>query len=120
MDKKQITGFVEDPSRLNQSTLPVLADLVKQFPFCQTIRLLHLYNLKITNNINYDSQLKVAAIYSADRKKLYALLHDEIKSAAKEEITPDINIPVFEESNHLKETKDVIKDEKKKKQFQIQ
>lgn len=97
MDKNQITQFIENPSELNSSTLPDITELVNQFPYCQTLRLLHLYNLKNTSNLNYESQLKIAAIYSADRKKLYALLHDEIKPVKKTIIASETTVTVFEE-----------------------
>jgi hypothetical protein len=97
MDKKQISEFMEDPSSLDSSTLTEIADLVKQFPFCQTLRLLHLYNLKSTGNINYHTQLKIAAIYSTDRKRLYSLLNDEMKPATKKLIV-QANVPVYEEA----------------------
>lgn len=103
MEKKQIAHFVENPSELDTATLPGFSDLVKQFPFCQTLRLLYLCNLKITNNINYDAQLKIVAVYSADRKKLYTLLHDEIKSTKKTAVSPEVVTPFPEEIIQEKE-----------------
>ena len=113
MDKKQIIQFIENPSDLNSSTLSEVSVLVKQFPYCQTLRLLHLYNLKNTSNLNYESQLKIAAVYSADRKKLYALLHDEIKLVKKNAIASEIIVPVFEE---VQEKENIIQQETKEEE----
>ncbi|MGI8893851.1 MAG: hypothetical protein ACR2GN_10405 [Bacteroidia bacterium] len=103
MDKKQIARFIEEPSGLNASTLPQLTELVQQFPFCQTLRLLHLYNLKATNSIHYQTQLKIAAIYSSDRKRLYSLLNDEQKTVTKKQLVTE-NIPVFQDYAEDEET----------------
>ena len=115
MDKSQILKLIKYPASLDASTLPEITDLVKQFPYCQTLHLLHLYNLKNTNNIHYSTRLKVAAIYSADRKRLFHLVNDEVvKEAAKEKesvITPGYENVAVDETENLFHEEQVEQDD---------
>jgi len=74
MDRQQFLNFMQYPEKLNGLSVAMLADVVKQFPYCQTAQLLYLKNLNIHKSIHYNHQLKVAAAYSSDRKKLYELV----------------------------------------------
>lgn len=90
MNLDQFTGFLSAPEKLDAQSLPLLTDLVKEYPYFQTAQVLLAKNLHNEKNIRYNAQLKIAAAYSADRKKLYELINGiaaekVIVSIAKEE-----------------------------------
>lgn len=70
INKQQFEALVKSTDRLNLSTIPMLDKLLLEFPYCQTIHLLYLKNLKKEKNIHYSHQLKITAAYASDRKKL--------------------------------------------------
>ncbi|PCH99162.1 MAG: hypothetical protein COB85_00600 [Bacteroidetes bacterium] len=59
---------------MDASSTTGLKDLISQYPYFQTAHLLYLKNLYDEKNINYSTQLKVAAVYANSRKKLYELV----------------------------------------------
>ena len=74
MNRQQFLSFMQSPDKLNGESVALLADVVRQFPYCQTAQLLYLKNLHLHKSIHYNNQLKIAATYSSDRKKLYELV----------------------------------------------
>ena len=74
MNRTQFLDLMQSPEKLNGGSVAMLADVVRQFPYCQTAQLLYLKNLHIHKSIHYNEQLKIAAAYSSDRKKLYELI----------------------------------------------
>lgn len=106
MNLEQFNGFLNSPAALNAQSLPLLTDLVKEYPYFQTAQILLAKNLHNEKNIRYNAQLKIAAAYSADRKKLYEL----INAVAKVEEKVIEPIVVKEE---FRSTEELPKEEKK-------
>jgi len=75
MNLEQFNGFLNSPATLNAQSLPLLTELVKEYPYFQTAQVLLAKNLHNEKNIRYNAQLKIAAAYSTDRKKLYELIN---------------------------------------------
>ncbi|WP_280744933.1 MULTISPECIES: hypothetical protein [unclassified Parabacteroides] len=65
---------MEDPSLLSRETLPGLKQLIDNYPYFHTARMLYLKNLAAVNDIHFGSELKKMAIYIPDRKKLFAFI----------------------------------------------
>lgn len=74
MDRHQFISYISEPSGLNKETLAEIDKLAYDFPYCQSIRILHLLNLKITAHVMYGEELKTTAAYIADRKRLRELI----------------------------------------------
>ncbi len=74
MNLEQFNGFLNSPATLNGQSLSLLTELVKEYPYFQTAQVLLAKNLHNEKNIRYNAQLKIAAAYSIDRKKLYELI----------------------------------------------
>lgn len=70
MNKEEFTGFLINPSDLSDSVLNELTDLVKEFPYCQTGRILLTMKLFLEKNVMYDAELKSTAIYVGSRSML--------------------------------------------------
>jgi len=69
--------LMEKPGLLSAETLPELKQIVDEFPYFQTARLLYLKNLSLLEDIRFSQELKRMAIYVADRKKLFMLIEGE-------------------------------------------
>ncbi len=75
MNLQQFINFIKYPDKLNNKSISLLSDLTLEFPYCQTIHLLYAINLHKQNSIYYSNQLKIAAAYAIDRKKLKQLIY---------------------------------------------
>jgi hypothetical protein len=75
MNRTQFTEFMKTPSALTSESGQLLAQVLKEFPYCQTAQLLYVKNLHLQNSIHYNNQLKIAAAYATDRSMLHALLN---------------------------------------------
>ena len=75
MNRNQFISFIKSPEKLTESDSQELEALVKEYPFCQTARLLFVMGLNQRNDIRFNNQLKLTAAYCADRKVLKRLLN---------------------------------------------
>ena len=69
-----IQQYIDHPDRLDRSSLYQLRALTAQYPYYQPARLLLLTNLYLLHDSSFDEELRRAAIYVADRKKLFDLV----------------------------------------------
>jgi hypothetical protein len=110
MNLKEFVTYIKMPESLNESTISPFKDLLDKFPYCQTLHLLYIKNLHNVSSIYYDEYLKIAAIYSSKREKLFWLLNDikpvsgskfqvssnKLSDNIEEELELDIKIPITE------------------------
>lgn len=64
---------VLEPVQTNQ-----LEDILKEYPYFQSARALHLKGLKNLNSFKYNNALKVTAAYTADRDMLFDFITSEV------------------------------------------
>ena len=69
-----IQQYIDHPDRLDRSSLYQLRALTAQYPYYQPARLLLLTNLYLLHDSSFDEELRRAAMYVADRKKLFDLV----------------------------------------------
>ncbi|MDR0430951.1 MAG: hypothetical protein LBH58_10800 [Tannerellaceae bacterium] len=74
MEAATLYQLMGKPSQLTRETLPGLRQLVEDYPYFQSARILYLKNLAILSDISFASELKKMAIYIPDRKKLFTLI----------------------------------------------
>ncbi len=84
MDRQQFISYIKEPGTLNKGSLPGIEALSEKFPYCQSLQILHLLNLKMIDHVMYSEQLKSTAAHIADRKRLREL----IRSLQAEEVKP--------------------------------
>jgi len=70
MNRQQFYQWMNDPASLNSESLSDLQQLVFDYPYFQTARLLHLLNLRRLQDYRFDTELRRAALFAADRKRL--------------------------------------------------
>lgn len=91
MNLDQITAYIEDPSLLDATTLPVLKELADKHPFSSIYSLLYLNAVTRFNSVSLDAALNDHAYQLNDRKKLYQLIHADFEGTSdfvtRDEIT---------------------------------
>ncbi len=106
MSNDLLNKYLENPGRLDSSSMKKLEDWMDNYPFFQTARLLHIKNFQNLHGQVGKEVLNLAAAYVSDRKVLYYMLHKlpgeekSNKSASHE----------FEPIRFSKETKDKMKE----------
>ncbi|MBK3519083.1 hypothetical protein [Carboxylicivirga marina] len=94
MKKTDFFDIVEQPGLLNENSLTALNEIVDEFPWFQTARMLLVKNLHSIEHVRFNSELKQSAAFIADRKRLYELIHKKkteiVHKQSHEEVT---NVP---------------------------
>jgi len=73
MTGREFTGYLKYPENLSRDDRFILRDLVNHFPYCSVARILYTCNLYKENDLEYGSQLKIAAAYAGSRAKMKIL-----------------------------------------------
>ena len=81
MKSEQFIQQINSPQSIGKNEIAELEQLLLEHPYCQSGQLLFTKGLLNTNSIRYNRELKKAAAYSSDRKKLFELII--LKSANK-------------------------------------
>src|SRR5574344_351300 len=77
MNSAIVNRWMRNQSLLNEETLPLLRDLVEQYPLCAVPKMLYLVNLARLHHPHYEKELRRLAVSLPDRKRLYGLIHGE-------------------------------------------
>ncbi|MEQ8625694.1 MAG: tetratricopeptide repeat protein [Vicingaceae bacterium] len=77
MKKSEFIALLELPEDLGNQHIVGLQEAVKEFPFFQSAQLLLTKAFHKTENINFEGQLKKAAAFASDRKRLHQLIFDQ-------------------------------------------
>ncbi len=67
MNKEKFYQCLSDSHQLTRDTTGPLSDIVKDFPYCQSARILLAMTLFKQKDIRYDNELATTAIYIANR-----------------------------------------------------
>jgi len=69
-----LTEHIQNPQQIATNDVSKLESLFQEFPYYQTVQLLITKGLLNIDSIRYNRQLKKAAAFALDRKKLYKLI----------------------------------------------
>lgn len=99
MNKSEFFDFVNNPDRLNKDTVSSINEIIDEYPWFQTARLLLVKNLHLIDHVKFNSELKTSAAFIADRQRLFDLVHNhQVKDEPIEEdeiqIAPQEKAPV--------------------------
>ncbi|HNQ11570.1 MAG TPA: hypothetical protein PKH65_07260 [Bacteroidia bacterium] len=78
MNKERFLELLKNPVDIPTSEINQLKELVQQFPYFNSARILYAKSLKDSNNLLYDAELRKAAIYSNDRKVLHDYMQKKV------------------------------------------
>lgn len=100
-------SYIHDPSLLVNAQEDEIQTLLKKYPYCQTGQLMYAIQLNKSNSIAFGNQLKQAAVYSSERKKLYQLIHSQQEEKEETIIkteSPEIAITAIPQQEPVSET----------------
>lgn len=104
MTREQFLDLITHPSLAANLAPDTFNGVLKQFPYCQPLRILHLKQLLDHDNVQYQQQLKLTAAYAPDRSRLFTLMHQE-ENVLVEEIEPirfeEVQLPEIKEMEVL-------------------
>jgi hypothetical protein len=83
MNRNQFYQYLDNFNNLNDESLTHLKELVTEYPFFQTARMLMVKNMHLLDHIKYQNELKLVATHISDRKQLYRLIHNSLQQAEK-------------------------------------
>ena len=78
LDLAHLQEYMKNPALLDESTIPELEHLIREFPYFQIAHILLAINSKTANHIRYSGRLKMAAAHAGDR----GLLRRHIENVA--------------------------------------
>ena len=78
-DPKRLTAetlysYLADPKRLTAETLEPIRALYESYPYCAPFAFLYLYNLSLTGDVRYASELRRLSVLLPDREQLFRLV----------------------------------------------
>ncbi|MBN2637899.1 MAG: tetratricopeptide repeat-containing protein [Bacteroidales bacterium] len=118
MNKDEFTGYLMNPSDLNEAVLAEMTDLVKEFPYCQTGRILLTLKLFQDKNVLYGSELKTTAIYVGSRRMLKKHI-DRLNEESIRIVLPDEGHEEVEEAQASVKSKPVLSSEIEEEKVEI-
>ena len=74
MNSEQLISLIENSKDINSQDISALDSLLLEHPYFSSGQLLLTKGLLNTESVRYNRQLKKAAVYSLDRKKLFSLI----------------------------------------------
>ena len=86
-----VVELINHPEQMDRDTLYELRSTLALHPYFQTVRLLMIQNLYLLHDPSFDEELRRAAIYVSDRKKLFNLVeatHYQLKASGSSQQTP--------------------------------
>lgn len=99
MNAQKFISLTTDVRSLNNDTLPELVKITEYLPYCQIAQILLALNLKVTENIRFNEQLKLSVAYAGNRHKLKKLI--EILDDTSVQEGQDTQKAAFEQVNTL-------------------
>ena len=94
MNSTEIQKYLKYPSLLSETTLPLLAELVQEYPWFQTGWVLYLKNLKNLECPEYQSVLNQVALRVANRKWLNGFIEGWHQPVKNEENTGEPSLVI--------------------------
>lgn len=104
MNREQFTSYLQQPRQLAEAPLSELTALVKDFPYCSTVRTLLVLKYFMDKNVLYDAELKMTAIYAGNRRILKKHI-DRLSDEPVRIVLPDEEAPEETEKSHSDKTR---------------
>ena len=84
-----IIALINHPEQMDRDTLYELRSQLALHPYFQTVRLLMLQNLYLLHDPSFDEELRRAAVYITDRRKLFNMVeaaHYQLRTTANNQL----------------------------------
>ena len=90
MDSNSIIEILKNPVKVSEPDVFLLENIVKEYPYFNSAQMLLAKKYQLENHADFDRQLKMAAICSADRKVLFKLITSKLEEEKTEAIAPPV------------------------------
>ena len=77
MTRDELYAYLADPKRLTAETLESIRALYESYPYCASFAFLYLYNLSLTGDVRYASELRRLSVLLPDREQLFRLVEGD-------------------------------------------
>ena len=74
MTRDELYSYLADPKRLTAETLEPIRALYESYPYCAPFAFLYLYNLSLTGDVRYASELRRLSVLLPEREQLFRLV----------------------------------------------
>lgn len=109
MTKERFFNFIQHPLSIHANDIEELEQIIEQFPYFQTARLIYTKSLHNENSYLFNDELKRTAAFAADRNVLYKLIHtinkditiDESDNIISEDVASKTEIYPAQETSEL-------------------
>jgi hypothetical protein len=71
MNISDFTYILQNPVHVNEAQTEAIATVIKEFPYFQAARVVHLKGLKNQDSFQYNQHLRITAAYTTDRSILF-------------------------------------------------
>ena len=78
MDKSKLMIYMHNPELLGDRNLPEIREMVDEYPFFQSARMLYVKILRNQGYSNYGKALRETAVFVTNRTKLFFLLDERV------------------------------------------
>jgi tetratricopeptide (TPR) repeat protein len=103
MNRESFLKYLKDPHRLNSETIKNLTEVIDDFPYFQSARVLLLLNLYKEKHFRFEEELKTTAIFANDRRILKRHI-DSMDKLARPVVLPDEDIEIVSEKKDKQES----------------
>lgn len=79
MTQADIRDMINNPERMGTDRLSELTDILQEYPYSQTFRMLYLKALHNVGDLRYDTELTKTSLYVFNRRVLYDLIYKKMK-----------------------------------------
>ena len=77
MTSEELYEWMADTSLMTKSSLQELRQMMNDYPFFHTVRMLYLKNLAVLQDVCLEKELKKMSVYIPDRRQLYTLIYEQ-------------------------------------------
>lgn len=106
MNRESFLKYLKDPHRLDSESIRNLTEMVSDFPYFQSARVLLLLNLYKEKHFRFEEELKTTSIFANDRRILKSHI-DGMDKSARPVVLPDEDI---EDVIEIKKTPEIEPD----------
>lgn len=95
MDRSRLMLLMRNPELMGDRDLPDVKELVEEYPFFQSARMLYVKNLRNQGYSNYGKALRETAVFVTNRTKLFFLLDERViikHDAAPEQLEAEAEV----------------------------
>ena len=101
MTRDELYSYLADPKRLTSETLEPIRALYESYPYCAPFAFLYLYNLSLTGDVRYASELRRLSVLLPDREQLFRLVEGDRPAFVAPQVEEPAEADTFDLIDHF-------------------